>query len=599
LHTLAKTWHLLPHDPATIQRLARLLGRSPVVAQLLLNRGLTEAGPATRFLDAPLTGLHPPQLLPGVAAAAERLLDAVRRQARICVYGDYDVDGTTGTALLVQALQLVGATAVDFYVPHRLEEGYGLNADALRQIAQTGATVVVTVDCGIASVAEAAEARRLGLELIVTDHHEFKDELPDAAVLVHPRLAGRVGAPEGLTPYPFDGLSGSAVAFKLAWALCQRHCGSERVPPRFKEFLLDGVALAALGTVADVVPLHDENRILVRHGLNRLRQAPTLGLKALLDAAELSTKAELKASDIGFRLAPRINAAGRLGCARLVVELLTTTSPPRATELARYLENQNQERQKLERRILSEAREMAEQGGLNGQPALVLASGAWHAGIIGIVAGRLVELYGRPVLLIALREERTEGTAWGQGSGRSVPGFALHEALRSCDDLLLSHGGHRAAVGFKLRPEAIDAFRERFCDYAAQQFPAGPPAPRLVLDAEVPLSSLTVGLVQDLERLEPYGNQNHAPLFLAGGLQIIGEPRRMGKGERHLSFQVRQQNTTLRAVAWSMAERVEELTSAGGQCCLAFTPMVNEWQGRRSVEVHVTDFQAGPRARLG
>jgi single-stranded-DNA-specific exonuclease len=599
LQTCAKTWHLLPHDAAAIARLARALGRSPVVAQLLLNRGLGEADAATRFLDAPLTGLHPPQLLPGVAAAADRLLAAVACQARICVYGDYDVDGTTGTALLVQALRLVGANAVDFYVPHRLEEGYGLNGDALRQIAQTGATVVVTVDCGIASVAEAEEARRLGLELIITDHHEFKDRLPDAAVLVHPRLAGRPGAPDGLTPYPFDGLSGSAVAFKLAWALCQRHCGSERVTPRFRDFLLDAVVLAALGTVADVVPLHDENRILVRHGLNRLRQAPTLGLQALLDAAELRTKADLKASDVGFRLAPRINAAGRLGCARLVVELLTTASRERAAELARYLESQNQDRQKLERRILTEAREMAEAEGLNGQPALVLASGAWHAGIIGIVAGRLADLYARPVLLIALREERTEGASLGQGSGRSVPGFALHEALRTCDDLLLSHGGHRAAAGFKVRPDAIDAFRERFCAYAARHFPDGPPPPRLVLDAEVPLSALTLGLAQDLDRLEPYGNQNQPPVFLAGGLQIVGEPRRMGKGERHISFQVRQQNTTLRAVAWSMADRVPELMAEGGQCCLAFTPAVNEWQGRKSVELHVTDFQPGPRARLG
>jgi single-stranded-DNA-specific exonuclease len=588
--TTAKTWHLLPHDPVAIDRLASALRLSPIVAQLLLNRGLTEAESARRFLDAPLTGLHPPQLLPGVAEAADRLLAAVRAGRRVCVYGDYDVDGITGTAILWQCLRRLGAPVVDFYVPHRLEEGYGLNADALRQIAQAGASVVVTVDCGIASVAEADEARRLGLELIVTDHHEPKDALPSAAALVHPRLPGGT--------YPFGGISGSGVALKLAWALCQRASGSDKVTPPLREFLLDAVLLAALGTVADVVPLHDENRIFVRHGLARLRQVPPTGLKALIDAAGLGAKPNLSAADIGYRLAPRLNAAGRLGCARLVVELLTTASHQRAVDLARYLEEQNQQRQQLERRILAQARELVEARDLNGTPALVLASAEWHAGIIGIVAGRLVELYARPVLLIALRPERDESALLGQGSGRSVPGFPLHEALKACGDELLSHGGHMAAAGFKIQPERIDVFRERFCDYAARHFASRLPVPQLVLDAEVPLSALTPGLLRDLDRLEPYGACNHRPVFLAGGLEVRGAPRKMGSGERHLSFLVRQQNTTLRAVAWSMADRVEELMAAGGQCCLAFTPKINEWQGRRSVELEVTDFQAGAQARL-
>ncbi|HEY7330273.1 MAG TPA: single-stranded-DNA-specific exonuclease RecJ [Gemmataceae bacterium] len=589
----------MPHDRTAVERLSGELGVGPIVAQLLLNRGLDDAAQARRFLEASLNGLHSPDLLPGVSEAAERILAAVRAGRRLCVYGDYDVDGATGSAILLSGLKLLGAT-VDLYVPHRLEEGYGLNAEALRQIAASGVDMVVTVDCGIASLEEAAEARRLGLELIVTDHHQYKETLPDAAVLVHPRLPG--------TNYPFGHLSGAAVAFKLAWALAQRACGSTKVTPRFRDYLLDSVALAALGVVADVVPLHDENRILVRHGLHRLRQTTLPGLQALYTAAGLTVDAPLRAADIGYKLAPRLNAAGRLGCARLVVELLTTPRPEQATQLARYLEEQNTQRQTLERRIVQEARKLIEEQVRGEDAALVLARAGWHAGIIGIVAGRLSELYGRPALMIALPPEDTtqsvpeEGgrhARVGVGSGRSIAGFSLHEALKACDDLLLSHGGHAAAAGFRILPENIDTFRARLCDYTTTHFPDGPPPPTLVLDAEVPLSMLTIGLLADLDRLEPYGAENRRPLFLAGGLQVQGEPRKVGAGERHLSFRVTQQGTTLKAIAWSMAERIEELMSAGGACCLAFTPKLNEWQGRRSVDLEVVDFQAGAQARLG
>jgi single-stranded-DNA-specific exonuclease len=585
----AKTWHLLPHDRTAVERLVSQLGIAPIVAQLLLNRRLEAAENAKRFLDAPLSGLHPPNLLPGISEAADRLLAAVKDNRRICVYGDYDVDGITGSSILLQGLRLLGAQP-DFYVPHRLEEGYGLNSEALRHIAAGGAKVVVTVDCGIASLEEAKEAKRLGLELIITDHHEPRDTLPDAAVRVHPRL------PEGV--YPFGYLSGAGVALKLAWALSQRACGSEKVTPRFRDYLMDSVALASLGTVADVVPLHDENRILVRHGLVRIKQSPSVGLQALIEAAGFTNGSSLRAYDIGFRLAPRLNAAGRLGCARLVIELLTTNSPQRAKDLARYLEEQNQERQKIERRMLAQAKEMLTPDDLQ-LPALVLANPDWHVGVLGIVASRLVDLYARPALLIAMRTESGEGTILGQGSGRSVMGFPLNEALKICTEHLLSHGGHHMAAGFKLHPDRIDDFRKAFVAQAARHFPLGPPAPRLTLDAETPLGSLTVGLLRDIDRLEPYGSANARPIFLAGGLQVSKEPRKMGNGERHLHFRVRQGEAQLRAVAFGMAERLDELMSAQGQCCLAFTPKINEWQGRRNVELEVIDFQAGAEAKLG
>lgn len=579
-----KTWRLLRHDGAAVERLAQALRLSPIVAQLLLNRGLGQPEAARRFLDAPLTGLHPPERLPGLSQAADRLHAAVREHRRVCIYGDYDVDGLTGTAILWQLLQRLGIP-VDFYVPHRLQEGYGLNGEALAQIARSGPTLVVTVDCGIASIAEAEEARRLGVELIITDHHEMKETLPRADAIVHPRLPGG--------DYPFAGLSGAGVAFKLAWALCQRVSGGEKVATQWKEFLLDSVVLAALGMVADVVPLHDENRIFVRYGLARLQKFPCLGLQVLLEAAKLGGKRDLCATDISFFVAPRLNAAGRLGCARLVVELLTCTSRERAVDLARYLEAQNQKRQQIERRILAEACECVVRDGHDRAPALVLSSPEWHAGVIGIVAGRLADQYARPVLLIA---GNGHPEVW-QGSGRSIPGFCLHEALAACSDSLLSHGGHAAAAGFKISADRIDGFRDRFCDYAGRQL-TDVPAPCLTLDAELPLDMITSGLVEALGHLEPYGAGNPRPMFLAGPVRLQGQPRRVGKGERHLQFAVRQQDRTYRAIGFNLADRAEELMSAAGACSLAFTPIFNEWQGYRSVELEVKDFQPGTRAQF-
>jgi single-stranded-DNA-specific exonuclease len=584
LAQVAKIWQLLPHDPSAIERLASMLRVSPIAAQLLLNRGLADGDQARRFLESPLSGLHAPERLPGISAAADRLVEAVRGKKKVCIYGDYDTDGITGTAILWQLLNLL-EVPVEFHVPHRLDDGYGLRVEPLRQLAQQGAQVVVTVDCGITAVEEADEARRLGLELIITDHHEHREELPRADVLVHPRLPGG--------DYPFGGLSGAGVAFKLAWTLAMRISGSDKVAPHLREFLLDAVALASLGLIADVVPLHDENRIFVKHGLARIRSSPSVGVKALLESAGLTPGNPIKAEDVAFKLAPRLNAAGRLGCARLVVELLTTTNVTRARDLAAYLDGQNKDRQALERKIGAQARELLDKPGYADLPAIVLANDAWHPGVIGIVAGRLADQFGKPTLLIASKNNPAPG------SGRSIPGFALHEALQACTDCLVSHGGHAAAAGFRVRSDQLDRFRERFCEYAAAHFPGGTPAPRLTLDAEVPLSTLTLGLLGEIDRLEPYGAQNPRPRFLAGGLEIVGEPKRMGGGDRHLSIRVRQSGASVRAVAFNMGERIEELMSAAGRCCLAFTPRLNEWNGWKNVEVDVSDFQPGERARLG
>lgn len=579
----AKVWHLVPHDADALERLGRSLKVPPIIAQLLLNRKMGDAAHAQHFLASPLKGLLEPELLPGVVTAVERIWQAITDQRKICIYGDYDVDGVSATAILLTCLKLLNAQ-VEFHVPHRLENGYGLNNETLQKLAKEGKQVIITVDCGIASLDEADEAARLGLELIITDHHEMKATLPRAAAIVHPRLPG--------TSYPFGGLCGAGVAFKLAWALCKKACGSPKVTPPMREFLLDAILFASLGTVADVVPLFEENRIIVRHGLARMRNKSPIGLKSLLRHAKLESKLNLAAMDIGYSIAPRINAAGRLGTARLAVELLTTQSQERADVIAEFLERQNHERQLMERRTLIEAREMAEP--YMHSPAFVLASPDWHPGLLGIVASRLVDQFARPVLMIAMRE----GQPLAQGSGRSVPGFKLHEALQECTGNLVGHGGHAAAAGFRLLPTEIDAFRERFCEVTARQLGPEPMPHRLTIDAEIPLSSLTTGVMHAIEQLEPYGSGNPPPLLLADHLQVVGEPRKVGAGERHLSLRVRQNGKELRGIGFGMADRLDELMSQGGQCCLAFTPHWNEWQGYKSVEFQVRDFQAGPEARL-
>ncbi|QVL34915.1 single-stranded-DNA-specific exonuclease RecJ [Telmatocola sphagniphila] len=579
-------WHLHQFDAEKVQFLAREANVPAVVAQILFNRGVRQPAEVRRFLDAPLNGLHAPESLPGVPEAVELLYETIEKKHKICIYGDYDVDGVTGTSILYRLLTIL-KTPVQFHVPHRLEEGYGLNEGALQKIAEDGCKLVVTVDCGIASIQEAETARKLGLKLIITDHHEMKSVLPSADVLVHPRLPD--------THYPFDGLSGAGVAFKLAWALAKKVSGGERVSAELREFLLDAVLLATLGLIADVVPLLDENRILVKHGLIRMKDKPFLGLKALIDSANKDKEPNFKAEEVAFKLAPRMNAAGRLGCARLVVEMLTTDVPIKAHEVAAFLESQNHQRQTLEKKITQHAKEMLAEVDLAHFPAAVLAHAEWHPGVIGIVASRIVEHIGRPSLMIAIKE----GQPLATGSGRSIPGFELHKALKACEVDLVAHGGHAMAVGLKIEPKKIEDFRKRFTDYAGEHFPQGvPPAPRLNIDAEVPLSSLTPQLLRDLDKLEPFGSQNSKPRFLAGGIKIVGEPKKMGQTGTHLNLFVQQGNTKMRAVGWGMADRIEELMSAGGDCCLVFEPKINTWNGMSKIELEIRDLRPGANVEL-
>jgi single-stranded-DNA-specific exonuclease len=582
---MTKRWRIRPHDQSLIATLQSQSRVSAVVAQMLAARGLHSPAQIQVFLNPKLNDLREPDQLPGAAEAAERLIQAVRARRPIVVYGDYDADGITGTALLYECLSLAGAQ-VSYYVPHRIDEGYGLHDEALETLAARGASLVVTVDCGIGSVAQAETARRLGLELIITDHHTPGARLPAAAAIVHPSLPG--------TAYPFAGLSGAGVAFKLAWAVCQRAAEAKKVSPPMRAFLIKALGLAAIGTVADVVPLLDENRIIVCHGLKSLTVEPGLGLGCLMKLTKLDAKRNLEAEDIGFTLGPRLNAAGRLGQAQLAVELLTTSSPERATALAEYLHELNSSRESLERSVhLASNKQAQEMFDPAGDAALVLAGRDWHAGVIGIVAGRLAEKYHRPVVLISLD---ALGVKPGIGSVRGVAGFDVQQALARCSELLVSHGGHAAAAGLKIEESQIELFREQFCRHAEDSSTDGGRLSDLWIDAEAPLSALTLQAIEQLEQLGPFGHGNLRPLLCGMGLKLVAPPRKIGGGGRHLSLRLAQHGAQIRGVAFGMGDQAEELERAGGSLNVAFRPVVNRFQGRAAVELHVVDWQPASAA---
>ncbi len=407
-------------------------------------------------------------------------------------------------------------------------------------------------------------------------------QLPDAAAVVHPRLPG--------SEYPFGGLSGSGVAFKLAWAICQQSSGAKKVGDRMKDFLLQAVGLAALGTVADVVPLVDENRVLVRHGLVSLARRPTLGMATLMQVAGIDGKQCLDSDDLAFTLAPRLNAAGRLGQPQLAVELLVTDRPERAKELAQYIDELNSTRQSLERSIqLAATKQVKEQSNLDSQPALVLAERGWHPGVIGIVAGRLADKFHRPVVLVAWD---SMGVKPGIGSARSVPGFDLHAALQACDEFLLSHGGHAMAAGLKIEEDKFPGFRAAFCEAAAAELGAVPREGELLIDAESPLSAFTLQAVEQIERLAPFGPANVRPLLCTSEVTLAEPPRTIGNGGHHLALKLTQYGITFRAVAFGGGEWLEQMTALDGPIDIAFRPVINTFRGRHNVELHLVDWRA-------
>jgi single-stranded-DNA-specific exonuclease len=561
-----KIWQAYPERPELTREVAARHGVPPLVARLLLNRGLVEVDDILAFLDPTLGRMSSPFGLPDLEIASARLAQAVKRQEPVIVYGDYDADGLTATSLLHQFFTELNVPCFP-YVPDRLTEGYGLNIPALETLAGK-ARLLVTVDCGVSDAAEVAWARDQGLDVIITDHHELPPELPPALAVVNPKRAAEDS--------PFRMLAGVGVALLLALGVRSelRETGwFERHPePNLRAYL----DLVALGTAADVVPILGENRILVRQGLRVMEETRRPGLVALKEVASLGNR-HLSYRDLVFRLAPRLNAAGRLGQARGALKLLLAADPAQARTQAHYLDQLNRQRQKLEEEVLSQAAAMIKTQGLKDRPVLVLAKEGWHPGVLGIVAARLGEEHHKPTAVISLQDGR------GRGSARSIEGFHLFEGLKACRQWLLKFGGHAAAAGFAIRAEDVAGLQETLEAAFVSQMGTAPPRPALKVDAAVDFGELDNGFFEHLERLRPFGPGNPEPVFISTGIACLSS---RVVGDRHLKVQLAQKNVVREAIAFDAAP-FHPLT---GPLEAAFSTRLSYFQGRLTPEIRLLDW---------
>ena len=566
---ISRRWVECRTDEAAAARLGRDLGIHPLAAHVLAARGLTETSAAERFLDPRLDDLPDPFSMRGMDAAVGRIARAVEEGERVACYGDYDVDGVTSTVLLAGFLGACGAEAIT-YTPHRLVEGYGLNAAAVARLAERGVRLLVTLDCGITSVAEVAEAGRRGVDVVVVDHHTVPVELPAAAAILNPHQPG--------CGYPSKHLAAVGVTFNLALALRRRlrergRFGPSRPEPNLKEAL----DLVALGTVADVVPLVEVNRALVRWGLAEVTQARRPGLRALKRVAGVAPGVAVSAGQVGFRLAPRLNAAGRLDDAGRGVRLLLSSDEAAALPLAEELDRENRARQDIERDMLEEALGDAAGFVAAGARGLVLARPGWHPGVVGIVASRVVERFHRPAVVVGVAD------GVGKGSGRSIEGFHLYEALAACASHLTRFGGHRHAAGVTLEPDALEGFRRAFERHAAERVSEDDLVPRTRLERWVEPALLDLRGAEDLERLAPFGAGNPEPVF---GLRATpARARQVGAGGVHLKLKLADRD----AIGFSLGDR---LSLCGAQVEAAVSLGFDEWDGTRRLQLRVRDLRA-------
>ena len=565
-----KVWRIKQGNPALQLIFQHELNISPVLARLLVNRGIYTVDDARLFLGADTGLMYDPFLMADMDKAVARISSALTAGERILVYGDYDADGTTGTALLVKVLRRLGGL-VGYYVPNRIEEGYGLHLEVIKNAWAEGYKLLVTVDCGISAAREVAAAADLGgPDIVITDHHEPPEIIPPALAVVNPKRAG--------CPYPFKELAGVGVALKLAQALLAKAGAGNGE-------WCDYLDLACLGTIADIVPLQGENRILVKQGLPRLSDTLNPGLQALMSAAGVHRE-RLGTREVAFALSPRLNAAGRVGDASMAVEMLLCDDPATAAELAGQLNRGNQERQKIESVVLAGALGMLDADPkIKEDRVIVLASRGWHPGVIGIVASRLVERYYRPVLMIALDGE--EGP--GKGSGRSIPGFHLYEALSFCRGSLQEFGGHDQAAGFSVSPGNIEELRRDINDYAIRHVSEDIYTPGLELDGTISLGDVSQRLVEELEMMSPFGHCNPGPLLACREARLLS-CREVGKAGKHLKLLVKDNDAVLDGIAFNMASSAGALEAAAA-VDVAFIPTLNQWNGRVSVQLEVRDIK--------
>ena len=562
---MTKRWAIAEPEPALAQMLARELHLALPLAQVLVNRGHRDVETASRFLSPQLRQLGDPFDLPEMKQAVDRILTAIEKKERIVIYGDYDVDGVTSSALLQRVLQAAGATVANF-LPHRMDEGYGLSQDGIaRCVKEHDPQLLVAVDCGTSSVREIADLKKHKIDTIVLDHHEPPTPLPQCVALVNPK---RVDGS------PLSVLASVGIAFKLAHALLkQERQLAERVDLR------EHLDLVAVGTVADIVPLTSENRILVKTGLERLPHTQKIGLRALMDVAEVGDK--VSPYHIGFRIGPRLNAAGRLSDAMAALELLLTNDAARATELAKLLDDHNAQRRQLEGRIVDEAMAMART--LESDRVLVLAKDDWHVGVIGIVASRVQQEFHKPTVVIGINDNM------GKGSCRSVEGFSIVGALQHCAALLEKFGGHEMAAGLSVKAGKIDELRRALNEFATKTLKDDDLHKRVRIDAVLELGDLDADFFEQLEKLEPCGPDNPTPVFAVKGVRLRGAPRVVGKN--HLRFNVTDGDTAAQAIWWGMAD----FKFPEGEFDVAFTPELNEYRGVENVQLKVKDVRPSER----
>ncbi len=596
-------WNLKPTHPEKVQALADGIAPAPflssnvilrnTLAKLLVQRGIDSPESALPFLSPSLSHLHSPYLMTGMKAAVDRLDAAIERKEGILVYGDYDVDGTTAVVILKTAIELCGGAA-DFHVPHRIREGYDLRGDVIERAAAAGIRLVISVDAGTRAFAAAESARRAGVDLIITDHHlPGQDGLPHAFAVVNPNQPG--------CEYPCKSLCGAGIAFKLAQALMEK-----RLPHRDQAPLLTSfMKIAAIATIADSVPLVGENRVIASLGLNALRSAVNPGLKALLEVAQLGGK-PLRSSEVGFRIAPRINAAGRMDIAKDVIELFSVKDLARAREIAQRLDKLNSERQEEERRIVDAIEQrLTDDATLRDSYCMVIDGDGWHRGVIGITATRVVERHGRPALVVSRDGEEAHG------SGRSIPAFHLLNALESCAPLFTRFGGHAYAVGFSLPSARVQELRAQLDAYARSRLSLADFEPTLNIDAELPLDAITPEMFEALKKMEPFGAGNPEPVFSANAR--LTSPVKIMK-EKHVRMNLApaaalaageagnawRRAVSHKAVGWRMAERVaKENLLPGDQMEIAFTLDHNDHPEFGGIELSLKDFNPAAKQAAG
>ncbi len=566
-----KRWIVREPDEARAAQFASELGVSRIVASLLLARGYGNKQSAHDFLNPSLDQLHDPARMLGMSDAVDRLLYAIDHQQPILIYGDYDVDGTTGTAVLLRALNMLGATT-GFHVPHRFTEGYGIRQEALQKAATDGYKLVVSVDCGITAHEPLHWARANGLDIIITDHHlpDKEEGSPPARAVLNPNQHG--------CNYPDKNLAGVGVAFKLIHALFRAR-GREALVPGF-------LKMVAIGTVADVAKLVGENRAIVALGLSDLPRARNAGLRALIEIAGCGDDGEMTAYDLGFRIGPRINAAGRMDAARAVVELFSATETAEARRLAEHLDTRNRERMEAQREIFNRAIEEFESSGTDMSLcyAAVIAGDGWHRGVIGLAASKIAERLNRPCVVISL-----DGDV-GHGSARSIAAYHLFDGITSCRDLLEKFGGHSHAAGLSIKRDQIDEFRRRLNQHAASCLTEDDLIPALEIDAEIDAQQLGFQLSQELRALEPFGAGNPRPVFMTRGWRVMSEPQIIK--EQHVKMRVcGDDNRPLEAMWWRGLEEVEATPRPNQRIDLAYEFEANRWQGDIRLQLNVRDMR--------